>query len=444
MLCVSLCVVICLTVHLALGFFSGGILASSLMSSLHATDGLDTQAQQQQQQQQQSAAEKGQMAQLLAWGIAPAAVIYQRQYYRLLSNVFVHYGLSHLGMNLATLALVGAPVERLFGSLQMAFFVLWAALASSALYVGAFWCAFLWTGDASYLYREAVGISGVLFTLTVCEAHFCSRGRPTRRLYGLAVPTRWYPWLLLAALSVLIPNVSFLAHACGVAVGVLDVYGVLGLLVPSARFCAVLEGGGLGAAALWERVTALPGYVRAPVDAAATGGAPSAGALAGLLGEEQSRFVERQPCKLLLPHAWHALQTVLAQALALMRNGIGLVLGQPFVDAGGRRLGALRTWCSASFCCCCCCCCRRRRRRSGIFGGRGDAGDVTSPHTVQAAGARARADGQSALAAAPPPHSSAHSRPRASNVAGKSRLLQQLEQAQQSATAAQPQPADDT
>ena len=436
----SVCVVICLTVHLALGFFSGGVLASSLTSSLHATDGLDTQAQQQQQQQQQSAAEKGQMAQLLAWGIAPAAVIYQRQYYRLLSNVFVHNGLSHLGMNLATLVLVGAPVERLFGSLQMAFFVLWAALASSALYVGAFWCAFVWTGDASYLYREAVGISGVLFTLTVFESHYCSRGCPTRSLYGLVVPTRWYPWLLLAALSVLIPNVSFLAHACGVAVGVLDVYGALGLLVPSARFCAALEGGGLGAAALWERVAALPGYVRAPVGAAAAGGAP----LAGLLGEEQSRCVERQPFSKLLPHAWQGLKAVLALVLALLRNGVGLALGQPFVDACGRRLGALRTWCSAS----CCCCCRRRHRRSGMVGGSGDAGDAASPHAAQAAGARARADGQLALAAAPPPqHSSAHSRPRASNVAGKSRLLLQLEQAQQqsiqqSATAAKP--ADDT
>ena len=176
-LCTLVTIAACVLVHLALGFFSADVIATNMSHSLVVQDaGSGLHLGHQRPGEPAQAAQAHQMQQLLAWAIAPAAVVYQHQWYWLLSSAFVHYGISHLGMNCISLLCVGAPVERLFGTMQMGCIVLIAAILCSLLYVSCCFAAFWWTQDVGFLYHDAVGISGVLFTLSVFESYYCASG----------------------------------------------------------------------------------------------------------------------------------------------------------------------------------------------------------------------------------------------------------------------------
>ena len=49
------------------------------------------------------------------WGMQPVAIAVGDQWYRMLSSVFMHAGLLHLGFNMYVLFLLGTPLERLLG-----------------------------------------------------------------------------------------------------------------------------------------------------------------------------------------------------------------------------------------------------------------------------------------------------------------------------------------
>ena len=59
--------------------------------------------------------------------LEPAAVIAQHQYWRLLTALFLHYGLLHIAVNLYALYLIGPPLERTIG---------WAKFAAGYLLAG--------------------------------------------------------------------------------------------------------------------------------------------------------------------------------------------------------------------------------------------------------------------------------------------------------------------
>lgn len=87
--------------------------------------------------------------------------------------------------------------------------------------------------------QTSVGYSGVLFSYAVQES-FLSVGA-TRSLMGFVnVPTKWYPWVMLVAMQVLMPNVSFIGHLAGLVCGMAHTRsvgrGVASLCVPVRLF----------------------------------------------------------------------------------------------------------------------------------------------------------------------------------------------------------------
>jgi membrane associated rhomboid family serine protease len=51
----------------------------------------------------------------LRWGMQPVAIATQDQWFRMLSSVFMHAGLLHLGFNMYVLYLLGRPLEQVLG-----------------------------------------------------------------------------------------------------------------------------------------------------------------------------------------------------------------------------------------------------------------------------------------------------------------------------------------
>lgn len=73
--------------------------------------------------------------------------------WRLVSPIFVHFGLMHFVFNGLWLCLLGARIERLSGSLHLALVVLLSALVSNM-------CQFVWSGSVYF-----GGMSGVIYGL---------------------------------------------------------------------------------------------------------------------------------------------------------------------------------------------------------------------------------------------------------------------------------------
>lgn len=157
--------------------------------------------------------------------ISAASILKNFEFYRIFSAAFVHGGILHIGMNMMSLMQLGSSLETQFGTMQFFFLTIWTVLISNLLYVLV--DGFIFRSNAS-----AVGFSGVLFTYALLESYHTTV--PTRSIFGFFnVPSKLYPWVLLVAISVIMPGVSFLGHLCGILVGMLVVTGYMSIVLPS-------------------------------------------------------------------------------------------------------------------------------------------------------------------------------------------------------------------
>jgi len=196
---------------------------------------------------------------LYVFSIAAAPVLYQGEYYRVLSNAFVHAGLMHIGFNMMALTALAPRLEEKFGSLPLLFMTMWSIVVEGLLYIFVSYVMGVYiTGDNTWLMHSGVGFSGVLFAYMILESYHTVE--QSRSVFGMcAVPTKLYPWIMLVLLSLLIPGISFMGHLCGIVSGMLFVSGIMDTVaMPSPSFMRHIED-----YACLRILTRLPNYSRA-------------------------------------------------------------------------------------------------------------------------------------------------------------------------------------
>ena len=191
-------------------------------------------------------------------------VLYLHELYRILSSCVFHGGLLHVGFNMMSAAAMGSLLEKRFGTLRHIFTVLWGMLLINSVYILVAYLLHVVFGYDNLMYQHSLGFSGVLFQLSVLEANLSPNS--ARSVFGVVrVPVYLYPWALLVALQVFMPQISFVGHLAGIFVGTLQLYGVLDALVmPSDEYLRAMDE--------WpslRRLTGRESFVRTPAEGSA-------------------------------------------------------------------------------------------------------------------------------------------------------------------------------
>lgn len=150
---------------------------------------------------------------LLALGARQTIYILQaHQWWRLVTTIFLHASLLHIGMNMWVLMDIGPMVEELYGSPRYLFlFILtgvFASLASTA-----------WNLITGGGYGIGVGASGALMGLIGLLLAVSSRGHGIQMQMLRGQLIRWIFYIIL--LGVLMPGIDNAAHIGGLASGFL-------------------------------------------------------------------------------------------------------------------------------------------------------------------------------------------------------------------------------
>ena len=149
-------------------------------------------------------------SQLVGWGANDGArLILRHEYWRLPASVFIHGGLIHLVLNMWSLLVIGALVERIYG--HLAFAVLYVAAGIGGAIASA----------AVPPMRVSVGASGAICgilggLLAFLVAHRRAIPPTVLRLLRKNVMV---VVASMAVLGMLVPNIDHAAHLGGLAVG---------------------------------------------------------------------------------------------------------------------------------------------------------------------------------------------------------------------------------
>ena len=169
----------------------------------------------------------------------PRRIIENGEVWRLITSMFGHLGIFHLVSNMYSFSFLGMTLETTIGTLSYFYHILVFGILSNLLAVGISYFMYF-GGDPMPINTQAMGFSGVLFALIVIDVHLS--GGPNRSVLGFfTVPSWLYPWVMLFILSLIIPNVSFMGHLCGILVGYLYKFKLLSWLTPPNSFFGKVE-----------------------------------------------------------------------------------------------------------------------------------------------------------------------------------------------------------
>jgi rhomboid protease GluP len=157
--------------------------------------------------------------------LEPDAVIFGHEYWRLLTALFLHYGVLHLGFNLYALYLLGPGLERIVGAFRFLFGYLVTGLGSSAFVVI---LRLLNLTEADKL----VGASGSVMGVIGISAGLLLRHRQTP-LAGQRLRKIMLIVVLQTIFDLSTPQVSLAAHLGGFMTGV-----AVGLFLAGSRSVA--------------------------------------------------------------------------------------------------------------------------------------------------------------------------------------------------------------
>jgi len=139
------------------------------------------------------------------------SVLFQHEYWRLVTSLFLHYGVVHLLFNLLALYVLGPDLERAIGTFRFSFCYLAAGLGSTAGVVALTYLRVIQQGDV-------VGASGAVMGIVGAWAGFLLRHqhvpRAKQRLLNILVIIA-----IQIAFDISTPQVSMPAHLCGLITG---------------------------------------------------------------------------------------------------------------------------------------------------------------------------------------------------------------------------------
>lgn len=128
------------------------------------------------------------------------------EYYRLITCMFLHGGIIHLGFNMYSLYIVGPKVEDFFGKWKFLLIYFLSGLSGSLLSIGL-------NGNIA-----SVGASGAIFGLFGALVYF---GYTYRGYIGTIIKSQIVPIVLYnLAIGFIIPNIDMWAHVGGLLGGI--------------------------------------------------------------------------------------------------------------------------------------------------------------------------------------------------------------------------------
>lgn len=142
-------------------------------------------------------------------------------------STYTHLAFFHLFWNMSVLVYYGGIYERKWGSMKFLLNTILFGLLCNLLHVAV---AFVITSipmpiwiKSNLVYTCSLGFSGVLFFLISIDCFdpkvSSSEGQ---QVFGLMpVPKKYYPWIMLALMQLMIKNVSFIGHLAGLLLGLM-------------------------------------------------------------------------------------------------------------------------------------------------------------------------------------------------------------------------------
>lgn len=154
----------------------------------------------------------------------PMLIMEQNQVWRLVTSTVLHGSIFHIAMNFMSAWGLCMTLERTMGTVPLILTTIGSILGSPLVHLLLAVIPHKLLGYHPWYQEHSLGYSGVLFHYAVVEAATTHNTHSSSRsVLGLfTVSNTLYPWALLVALQVFIPNLSFLGHLSGLLTGVLQ------------------------------------------------------------------------------------------------------------------------------------------------------------------------------------------------------------------------------
>lgn len=148
-------------------------------------------------------------------------ILYTKEYYRLFTSAFLHFGTAHLLYNMISLLYLGKPLEHALGSIRYLVFYLICAVGANVVSLG-------WYNYQHDIYSISAGASGAICGVAGGVAYVMLRNRKENRSFNFL---RWAIFVaLVAGQGIGDPSINNAAHIGGMVIGFL-----LGMLMYSLK-----------------------------------------------------------------------------------------------------------------------------------------------------------------------------------------------------------------
>lgn len=158
----------------------------------------------------------------------------------MITSAFLHGSVFHVGMNMMTFLSIGSALEKKFGTMWHWTIICFSVISVSTTYVLIASTLYFSGIMAEVMNSHGVGFSGTLFHLLVIQCNLNSS--TSHSVFGVfQVSSKFYPWVLLCLIQIIIPNVSFLGHFSGILVGQLHTMGIFNCMLPSPQLLRSMD-----------------------------------------------------------------------------------------------------------------------------------------------------------------------------------------------------------